>query len=118
MNNFESINSINMQSVFDTLGVAYTCTHTHLHIIADGIPTDWRMVYLTGNYVVDFSGKWRASWSPFAFVKTYLRLNDRETFQRFEKHFDITSGEHIQNTHKSKQYKQSNTQPVAYFNNW
>lgn len=50
--------------------------------------TDWWIMNVSKNYVNDFSHD-RPKWWPFAFVKAYLKLTDRETFEWFKDNFWI-----------------------------
>lgn len=51
--------------------------------------THGRVVNIGENYVNDFSWD-RARWWPFAFVKSYLGLFDKEVFQWFGDNFGLS----------------------------
>lgn len=53
----------------------------------NGARTDWRSICVSENFVKDFSGKWRAQWWPFAFVRSFMRLSDADTYVWFEDKF-------------------------------
>lgn len=50
--------------------------------------TDWRWVSIDKNIVKDFVGKWRTEWWPFAFVRSYKKLSDHDTYLWFEENFN------------------------------
>lgn len=85
----QQINQIPMNGVLDRLGIKYTVLGSSLGLWEWGKLTDGRRVNVSGNYVNDFSGKWRASWESFAFVKAWLQLSWKETFDRFATAFWI-----------------------------
>lgn len=40
------------------------------------------------NFVTDFVGKWRPQWPAFSFVKEFLKLDDKKTFEWFDRNFE------------------------------
>lgn len=49
--------------------------------------TDWWGIAVDLNIVKDFAWKWRAEWWAFWFVKSYMKLQDHDTFLWFEDKF-------------------------------
>lgn len=86
MTSINEINSISIHSVLDTLWIQYNWNA----IIQDWSITDWWKINKNKNYVHDFSHQ-RGSWGPFAFVKSYLWLSSKETFEWFEENFGISN---------------------------
>ena len=85
----ENINKSSICMVLDKLWIKYSALNQHMLRLWDGDKlTDWRIANIIGNYVNDFSHD-RARWWPFAFVKAYLKLTDRETFAWFKDNFWI-----------------------------
>lgn len=89
MNNFEIINQILINSMLDILKIQYISCANCLCLFENWRVTDWWIGNVSENYINDFSWKWRPSWPPFAFVKKYLKLSDKETFDWFEENFGI-----------------------------
>jgi hypothetical protein len=70
------------------------------------------------NYINDFS-KDRPHGSPYIFLKMYLKLCDKETFQRFADNFGIENN--TRNTNKDKKYFNKKREPMKlpkYYSNW
>lgn len=85
---FQFIGTIPIANILDKLSICYKKSNGYLYLIQDWKLTDWWIVNIDNNYVNDFSRD-RAKWWPFAFVKSYLKLNDRETFDWFKENFWI-----------------------------
>lgn len=116
MDMLQQINQIPMNGVLDRLGIKYTVLSSSLGLWEWGKLTDGRRVNVSGNYVNDFSWKWRASWEPFAFVKWYLNLDSKGTFERFEQNYGISNNNAQP---KSKTYiKKSKKIKQHYHRNW
>ena len=80
------LNKVPILEVLDSLWIKYFHKSWNIHGLydEDGKQTDGRTV-TTGDYncVKDFSAKDRPSGKPYNFVKNYLHLDNRETFDRF-----------------------------------
>ena len=85
---FQFISVIPMAYVLDKLLISYQKKDGQLYLIQDWKLTDGWTVNIVGNYVNDFSND-RSRWWPFAFVKSYLKLTDKETFNWFKDNFWI-----------------------------
>lgn len=85
---FELINYTPIDCILDKLHIWYKKSNGNLYLVQDEKLTDWWVVNLSENYVNDFSHD-RPKWWPFAFVKAYLKLTDREVFDRFKDNFWI-----------------------------
>jgi len=92
MENYEIINQIPIKSILDFLRIQYRSEGPTMYLFCDGKQTDWWIWNIQLNYINDFSSRWRAKGPPFAFVRTYLHLDDRQTFERFEDKFGIWWG--------------------------
>ncbi len=89
MDSYSIINQIDISCVFEKLKIWYSKIGNSLFVNDDTGITSWRKVKISENFINDFSWKWRPSWPPFAFVKKYLKLSDKETFEWFEENFGI-----------------------------
>jgi len=85
---YQEIQHIPMLQVLDKLGLHYTREWSDYVILKDGKLTR-RKVNMAENYVNDFSHD-RPKWWPWAFVKYYLRLQNKEVFEWYDTHFGIT----------------------------
>ena len=112
MDILQQINQIPMRKVLDRLGIKYTILGSSFSLWEDK-RTDGRRS--NSRYANDFSWKGRASWEPFAFVKAYLKLSSKETFNRFSKNYWIT-GTFTPNT-KTEIKKEKNIK-LRYHRNW
>ena len=112
---YETINQINFTLILDRVRVGYKkCWYNRISLIEDWKLTDGRILNISGNYVNDFS-KERPRGNPFSFIKQYLNLTDRATFQRFEENFDIKLQWFVKNN-KQKQFKQK--ERIIYCPDW
>lgn len=108
----QEINSLNVLSVLDRLWIEYKQSWENTYSLLEGWEeTHWRKVNTKENYVNDFSKKWRAIWSPYAFVKSYLGYTDKETFEWFRQNF------FIKNKMKSKKLRKLVNQSSKSNNN-
>lgn len=99
---YNQINQIFILSILDHLWIEYKKLWSNEYwIIEDWKLTDGYRVNVNWNYVADFS-KARSRGSPYAFVKQYLWLDDRGTFNRFKTEFGL------ENHHKSQYIRKKN----------
>lgn len=85
--NTEEIKAIAIRDVIDKLGISYTSAGTNEFTLAEwGKVTSGRRFNTEKNIVYDFS-KDRAGGDTFGFVKNYVWLDDKETFERFTNNF-------------------------------
>lgn len=80
------INNISILSVLDKLWLEYKKTGMNKYNIAW---SDGWIANPEANKVNDFSWKDRPKWPPFAFVKSYLKLNDAETYKWFVEAYNL-----------------------------
>jgi len=116
---YQAISQIPMKDVLDKLGIKYTVLGSSLGLWDGGKLTDGWRDNLKNNYVNDFSCKDRPSGSPFSFVKSYLWLSDKETFDWFIDNFGIENN--TRNTNKNKKYfnkKRESMKLPKYYSNW
>lgn len=111
-NLLEKINSCPINAILDLLGIVYWKQGNILALWQDGKITDGWRANISSNYVNDFSMKDRAIWWPYSFVKKYLNLSDKETFDWFYTYFGIT---HDWNTFHRKKKQVSSQLPVIRY---
>lgn len=100
---YDQINQIPIHQILSYLGIEYGPSHC---IREWGNITSWRKINSQDNYVNDFS-KCRAKGWPFALVKSYLHLSNRETFKWFEEKFWIVDYERKQRKNKNRSSNKS-----------
>ena len=112
---FHQINQIPILNILSKLGIEYKRIGHKIYSIKDGDKfADWWIYNETGNFINDFSGKYRARWSPYSFVKQYLELSDKEVFIWFMDSFNIKSdGRPIRNRGSPKQKKNKVIRPYS-----
>jgi len=109
-----TINVVPIDKIFDALGIHYDKQGNVLTLWQDEKQTDGWRANISANYVNDFSMKDRAIGWPYAFVKKYLWLTDKETFERFQNNCWIL-GDVIKNSKSS--YTKSKQQKIPSYQN-
>ena len=90
----EEIKRLPIKRVLDCLWVEYFAKWWSEYGIYDkGQKTSWRSFNEEKNLIWDFSHGDRAHGDVFGFVKAHEKLNDQETFKRFEEKFGISTEE-------------------------
>ena len=117
MDNYNSIQQIPIESILNILKIQYRKNGVCLHLLQDWKVTDWRIGNLSDNYINDFVWKDRPKWPPFAFVRKYLNLNDKETFKWFEDRFGIRNPGGLTYS-KQKGDKRTIKNHPQYTSNW
>lgn len=84
--NFDEISLIPIEDILRYLWVWYVKKWDTLKLCENNVITDWWVAHKWKNIVTDFSEKWRAQWWPFSFVKSYHKLDDKETFKFFKEY--------------------------------
>ena len=85
----EEIKQLPIISVIDRLWLKYFKKWSWEYWLYDGWEkTSWRWFNVNKNIASDFS-KDRASWDTFWFVKSYLSMDDKQTFNWFAENFQI-----------------------------
>lgn len=95
---FDDIQRVNILLILDKIWLDY------VNVGMDEYRMNWTdgwSINIADNIITDFSNKNRAVWWPFAFIKTYLKLDDKETFNWFEENFNIKN----QNMKQKKEIK-------------
>lgn len=117
---YDIISQTSMENILDKLWIKYSRVgFNSLRLWDDGRLTDWWTLNIFGNYVNDFSGKERANGWPFAFVKSYLKLCDKEVFQRFADNFGIENKNRDTNKNKKSFNKKRESMKLPkYYANW
>lgn len=116
---YDIIKQIPIVQVMDKLWITYTkIGFDTLGLWDDGKLTDGRTIRISGNYVNDFSGKWRARGWPFTFVKGYLKLSDKETFRWFVDNFHLECQKKQNRSKKTETHKKEKYQNIQYHRNW
>lgn len=100
---YDQINQLPIWQVLSRLGIEFNSSH---RIREWGNITSWRKINSQDNYVNDFS-KDRAKGWPFALVKSYLHLSNREAFKWFEEKFWIVDYERKQRKNKNRSSNKS-----------
>lgn len=117
---YDIISQISMEAILDKLWIKYSrIGFGSLRLWDGGKLTDWWTLNITDNFVNDFAAKWRAKWWPFAFVKSYLWICDKDVFSRYSSYFGIENKN--RNTNKNKKYfnkKRESMKLPKYHNNW
>lgn len=115
MDNLQIINGIPIGTILNTLKIQYRPDGYCLCLFESNKETDGRKVNIQLNYINDFSWKWRAKGQPFAFVKSYLGLDNKQTFERFQNNFGVWWGV-IKKT-KTPYKKRGIVRLPSYYNN-
>lgn len=92
MSKTERIKWVSLCTIMDKLWIEYKATGKwEYRIYENGTLTDWRTFHDEPNkrLVYDHSWKWRPAWDQFWFVKDYLKINDKQTFEWFCENLDI-----------------------------
>lgn len=92
MSRTEKIKDIPMSAVMDRLGVEYKQTGKwEFHIIENWEVTDGWTFHDEPNkrFVYDHAWKWRAAGDQYGFVKSYIGIDDKDTWTRFAEKFQI-----------------------------
>lgn len=117
MDNYSLISQLPITSVLDKLWIKYSKVGPNcLWLWQNWRLTDWWRVKINENYVKDFSRD-RPYGSPYLFVKLYMKLSDKETFQRFADNFDVEN----RNRNINKKYFNKKREPMKlpkYYSNW
>lgn len=91
MDSYQQINQIPILDILDKLNIWYQKVSDVYSILEDWKATDWWKINVKENYVNDFSWKCRAVWDPYCFVRSYLWITNKETFEWFQDNFSITT---------------------------
>jgi len=105
----QQINSLDILEVLEKLRIKYSISWDTINLFENDKWTDGRKWLKKNNFVNDFSSKGRASWPPYAFVKSYLDLSDKETFQRFKDEFNISDSSYNSLDIRKKSFKKFNS---------
>ena len=100
---YDQINQLPIHQVLNSLGIEYGPSHC---IREWGNITSWRKINSQDNYVNDFSNGRAKGW-PFALVKSYLHLSNRETFKWFEDKFWIVNSKRQNKHHRKSRHIES-----------
>lgn len=86
----DDILKINILDVLDKCWIEYKRVWANTYMLyEDWRRTDWWRANTEKNIITDFARKWRAEWNPFAFVRKYYNLSDKETFIWFKENFNL-----------------------------
>ncbi len=114
-NNYVCINNLSILNILTSLWLEYS-NYLNNYVLMEGdIKTDWWAINIIENYANDFSWKGRANWPPFSFVKSYLWLNDKETFDWFKNNFGIDGN---YDKTKTKQKQNKHQKRIKYCSDW
>lgn len=82
-------NKIPIDEVILSLGVkTFHKGENEIWLMEWDTKTDWWSANTLENFVTDFTGKGRPQWPVFSFVKEFLKLDDKRTFEWFDKNFE------------------------------
>jgi len=102
---FEDIQRLNILAVLDKLWLEYYKVWIDEYRMRW---TDGWSINTADNVITDFSWKWRPVWGPFPFVRDYLKLDNKETFEWFELNFNIWNDLSYLQRKQMKEKKQYN----------
>lgn len=87
----DDIIQIPIWTVLDKLWIWYKKkSWDEFSIFEDWVETDWRRFNISKNFVEDFAHD-RPQGNPFAFVRAFLKIDDKQTYEWFEHNFWIDS---------------------------
>jgi len=118
MDSYQKINQIFLSVILDRLGVGYKkiCDNTIMVKEWDKKTDGW-VLNIIENYINDFT-KDRAKWPPFSFLKSYLWLNDKETFDWFKDNFGIDGNYDKTKTKTKTKQKNKRQKRIKYCSDW